>query len=138
MKARFTPLLLLTLTAVGCSGRPGEALIARLMNEQIKAELGEGAARFENVKKQNGYQKSDNEYVAEVEFDLVFLKSLDEVVKARMSEAPEGAFNRMAVGLQGMALSAAFGDFQAGDRKHLQRDITLIKTEKGWRLDKES
>ena len=122
----------------GCSAKPTGVQVERLLAEKLEEEAGPGALQIENLNKVNGYQKSESIYVAQVEYDLVFLKSSDEIAAAALdrakSQTPQSPFGGLAVGLNAMAVKMALGNHEPGDRLHREQEVELLNTEKGWRL----
>jgi len=114
-----------------CANRPGDAEIQRQVTERL---LGEGGSLYvvENFIKINGFDPGQNVYVAEVEYDLVFQKSLaDLALNLRDSKDP------LLAGLDLVALGIKYGQFQAGERRHRAEKVTFHKTEQGWLLQNE-
>ena len=88
----------------------------------------------EDFKKVNGFRESDNVYVVDVEYDLVFQKSFVEVVR-EIRENPTGPqYGMFCSKLVLAAIQSNFGQFSAGDKLHKQDSITLHNTEQGWQL----
>ena len=111
-----------------CANRPGDGDIERQVNERL---LREGGSLYvvENFRKTNGFEPGQNVYVAEVEYDLVFQKSLaDLAINLRDSQDP------LLAGLDLVALGIKYGQFQAGERRHRAEKATFHKTERGWLL----
>ena len=130
MKRRLFPILALLLL-VACANRPGDGDVQRQVNERL---LREGGSLYvvENFIKTNGFDPGQNVYVAEVEYDLVFQKSLaDLALNLRDSKDP------LLAGLDLVALGIKYGQFQAGERRHRAEKVTFHKTEQGWLLQNE-
>ena len=126
MKRLFFMTFILLLAA--CANRPGDGDIERQVNERL---LREGGSLYvvENFRKTNGFEPGQNVYVAEVEYDLVFQKSLaDLAINLRDSQDP------LLAGLDLVALGIKYGQFQAGERRHRAEKATFHKTERGWLL----
>ncbi len=126
----FITLLLL----IGCSEKPSQSEIEKLINEKFYSnELYD----VENLKKVNGYQHN-NTYVVELEYDMVFklsLRDLAEEAKKMSQEERQAALLSGFMGEQSLFLiRALFGDFKKGDRFNKKEEVTLINTEKGWRI----
>ena len=86
MKRLFLTIFILLLAA--CANRPSDGNIERQVNERL---LREGGSLYivENFRKTNGFEPGQNVYVAEVEYDLVFQKSLaDLALNLRDSKDP--------------------------------------------------
>ncbi|MDG4596160.1 MAG: hypothetical protein P9F75_10820 [Candidatus Contendobacter sp.] len=125
-RALFSILALLLLAA--CANRPGDSEIERQITERL---LREGGSLYvvENFRKTNGFEPGQNVYVAEVEYDLAFQKSLaDLALNLRDRSDP------LLAGLDLVALGLKYGQFQAGERRHRAEKATFHKTERGWLL----
>jgi len=121
------PLLALLLLAA-CANRPGDGDIQRQVAERL---LSEGGSLYtvENFRKTNGFEPGQNVYIADVEYDLIFQKSLaDLALNLRDRNDP------LLAGLDLMALGLKYGQFQAGERRHRTEQVTFHKTERGWLL----
>ena len=89
---------------------------------------------LENFNKANGFKESDNVYIVDVEYDLVFQKSFIDVVK-EIREDPTGPqYGMFGSKFILTAIQSNFGQFEAGDRIHKSEKVTLHKTEKGWQV----
>ncbi|MFZ1642593.1 MAG: hypothetical protein WAV07_14410 [Candidatus Contendobacter sp.] len=127
MQRVLFPILALLLLAA-CANRPGDGDIQRQVNERL---LSEGGSLYtvDSFRKTNGFEPSQNVYIAEVEYDLVFQKSLaDLALNLRDRSDP------LLAGLDLMALGLKYGQFQAGERRHRTEQVTFHKTERGWLL----
>ena len=126
MKRLLFAIFIMLLAA--CANRPGDGDIERQVNERL---LREGGSLYvvENFRKTNGFEPGQNVYVAEVEYDLVFQKSLaDLAINLRDSQDP------LLARLDLVALGIKYGQFQAGERRHRAEKATFHKTERGWLL----
>ena len=126
MKRLLFAIFIMLLAA--CANRPGDGDIERQVNERL---LREGGSLYvvENFRKTNGFEPGQNVYVAEVEYDLVFQRSLaDLAINLRDSQDP------LLAGLDLVALGIKYGQFQAGERRHRAEKATFHKTERGWLL----
>lgn len=122
------PALALFAVLAACSSRPDDALIKTQLVEALTRDAA-GLFTVENVVRTNGFEASSNVYQADVEYDLVFQKSLTEV-----AAGVRDAHNPLAAGLGTVLLGARYGDFRAGQRLHQQEKLTFHKTERGWQL----
>ena len=126
MKRLFLTIFILLQAA--CANRHSDGNIERQVNERL---LREGGSLYivENFRKTNGFEPGQNVYVAEVEYDLVFQKSLaDLALNLRDSKDP------LLAGLDLVELGIKYGQFQAGERRHRTEKVTFHKTEQGWLL----
>ncbi|HEB60165.1 MAG TPA: hypothetical protein ENJ01_13155 [Gammaproteobacteria bacterium] len=126
--------LVLPLLLVACSNVPGEAEVAELVRNRLLGEGDNAYLSVENFEKLNGYEKDANHYVVQVRYQLVFHKSLDEISAELEAQSGDSILDQMSAGLGLMALRIRYGDFKAGDRFPVEEDVTLIRTEKGWRI----
>ena len=127
MQRALFPILALLLLAA-CANRPGDSEIERQITVRL---LREGGSLYvvENFRKTNGFEPSQNVYVAEVEYDLVFQKSLaDLALNLRDRNDP------LLAGLDLVTLGLRYGQFQAGERRHRAKQVTFHRTEQGWLL----
>ncbi len=125
---------LLALQAVACSNLPDANRIAALVREQA---LGDGLGelfRLENFRKTNGFQPSENVYIVDVEYDLVFQKGFADVVR-EIGDNPTGPqYGVFGSKLILAAIQSNFGHFKAGDRINKREKVTLHRTESGWQI----
>lgn len=128
--------LTLGLLLTACSSKPGVDELKQLVAADLGATGPQAIFLVENFQKTNGYEKDDRHYVAEVNYDLVFQKSLKDIAVQAQNE-PGGPLEKMGKGMGLMTLGLLYGDFKAGDRLHREQAVTLIKTEQGWRIEKE-
>ena len=127
-------LILATLLLWGCSGKPGDDEVEGLVRNDVLTE-GLGVL-LENFTRTNGFRESDNVYIVDVEYDLVFQKSFVEVVREIRQNPTGPQYGVFGSKLILTAIESNFGQFEAGDRIHKAEKITLHNTEKGWRLAK--
>lgn len=129
MQRLFMPLLVLLLLTA-CANRPSEGDTERQVTARLLSEGGD-LYTIENFRKTNGFEPGQNTYVADVEYDLVFKRSLaDLALNLRKRDDP------VLAGLDLVALGLKYGQFQAGERQHHTEKVTFLKTEQGWLLQK--
>lgn len=127
MQRVLFPIFILLLL-VACANRPGDKDIQRQVTERLLSEGG-SLYTIENFRKTNGFEPGQNVYVADVEYDLVFQKSLaDLALNLRDRSDP------LLAGLDLVALGLKYGQFEAGERLHRSEKATFHKTERGWLL----
>lgn len=114
-------LLALMFIFVGCldSGKPSDSEIKTQALTQIATKDSEKIFSIENFKKTNGFEKDEKTYIADIQYDVVFKKSLREI------EKEFGIFASTAIGVK-------FGNFKTGHRATNKQKATLIKKESGW------
>ena len=126
--------LLLALQAGACSDLPDANRIAALVREQVLADGLGDLFRLENFRKTNGFQPSENVYVVDVEYDLVFQKGFADVLR-EIGENPTGPqYGVFGSKLVLAAIQSNFGHFRAGDRINKREKFTLHRTENGWQV----
>jgi len=136
MRSTFMILFVLfSLTA--CNVAPDDGEIKIQIAKVALQDGGEKIFFFENFKKINGLMQKEGRYVAEVSYDLVFRKSLEDISTEISQEAQKSPINAIESGLKLMAKLLQYGQFKAGDRLSYHKKFTLIKTEQGWRLESE-
>lgn len=128
MRHPFFPLLALLLLLAACTNQPGNSEIQRQITERLSIE-GRDLFAIENFRKTNGFESGQNVYVAEVEYDLVFRRSLADLA-LNLSKRNDPVL----AGLDLVALGLKYGQFEAGERLHRSEKATFHKTERGWLL----
>ncbi len=130
---RLITVLLLALLASGCGKSvPDNAEIEALLRDHVLSDgLGDLFA-LEGFNRTNGFRESDNVYIVDVEYDLVFQKSFIEVVR-EIRENPTGPqYGMFGSKLLLVAIESNFGQFEVGDRIHKSEKLRLHHTEQGW------
>ncbi|MGK0673470.1 MAG: hypothetical protein ABWU16_02260 [Halothiobacillaceae bacterium] len=133
---RLFALLLLTGLLSACASKPSEQELAKLLAQNLCAEGPQAFCTVENLHKDDGYWKDDHHYVAEVRYELVFSKSLRDLA-LEAERQPGMPHDKLAQSLGLVSLGLLYGDFKAGDRLPRAQAVTLRKTERGWRIEKE-
>ena len=131
---RIACLLMLFILA-GCSGKPSNRQIENEVVKNVLSDGGNELFQVENFVKTNGFEKSEHTYIADVKYDLVFKKSLEEVAQQLKNESQGSPFGALGSGLGILALNMQFGNFEAGQRVNKEEKVTFIKTENGWRIE---
>ena len=105
----------------GCfdSGKPSDSVIKTQVMSQIVTKNSGEIYSIENFKKLNGFEKDDKTYIADIQYDIIFKKSLRDIKKEF------GSFASMALGIK-------YGNFKVGHRATNKQKATLIKKENGW------
>ncbi len=131
---RLIIVMLLALQASACSNLPDANRIAALVREQVLADGLGDLFRLENFRKTNGFQPSENVYIVDVEYDLVFQKGFAEVMR-EISVDPTGPqYGVFGSKLVLAAIQSNFGHFKTGDRINKREKVTLHRTENGWQV----
>lgn len=136
---RLPALALLVLLAgllSACSREPSVNELHALLVDALDAEGPQAIYRVENFKKIKGYMKDERRYVAEVSYELVFTKGLQDIA-AEAERQPGGPLEKLGSGMGLVTLSLLYGDFKAGDRLPRSQTLHLIETEQGWRIEEE-
>ena len=128
--------LCLATLLTACSNKPSVEELRQLVSTELGATGPQAIYLIENFKKDNGYDKDDRHYVAEISYELVFQKGLQDIA-VEADRTPGGPMEKFGKGMGLMTLGLLYGDFKAGDRLPQQKSVTLIKTENGWRIEKE-
>jgi hypothetical protein len=131
----FLCLLIFGLTA--CNSAPKEAEIKIQVAKVALKDGGERIFLFENFKKINGLMQEDGRYIAEVNYDLVFRKSLATISAEIRQEAAGSPIEAIESGFKLIAQLLQYGQFEAGDRLSYHKKYVLLKTEQGWRPESE-
>ena len=133
---RILTVLGLSLFLLACSGKPSTSELEKLVAVELKANTPQAIYSIENFKKLDGMAQDATHYSADVSYDLVFNKSLQDVA-TQAQQAPGGALDKLGAGMNLVSLSLLYGDFKAGDRLPRQQTLNLVKSENGWRLARE-
>lgn len=134
---RIFALLLVLICLSGCTIAPNDAEIKIQVAKTVLKDGGEKIFFFENFRKTNGLMLKDGRYIAEVSYDLVFRKSLEEISNEISQEAQSSPMDAIQSGLTLMSQLLQYGQFKAGDRLTFHKKFTLIDTEQGWRLERD-
>jgi hypothetical protein len=127
-KIIFACLFLIFLAA--CSSNPGNQEVEKLFREAMQSEN----FSIEKYEKLNGYSGDGGTYIAEVRYDIIYKKSLEELALIAKAST-NGSFIEVAsVDLAMRQLQSQFGDFKAGFRATRTEKLAFIKTENGWRI----
>jgi len=133
---RFWPGLITLLTLLvltGCSSKPSDEAIREQVTARLQQPYGGTIFEVVNFSKVNGIPRDDNNYIAEVEYDLRFKVGLDGATDALQQVSN----NIFAAGMKAAALGVTYGDFKAGDTLHKKERVHFIRSEKGWLIDQE-
>jgi len=126
--------LLLAALLAACSGVPDNKEIEAMVRDSLLTDGLDDLFTMENFTKANGFRESDNVYIVDVEYDLVFQKSFIDVVR-EIREDPTGPqYGMFGSKFILTAIQSNFGQFEAGDRIQKTDKVTLHKTEQGWQL----
>lgn len=133
---RILILLGLSFFLVACSGKPSVSELEKLVAIELKANTPQAIFSIENFKKTDGLQQDAQHYSADVSYELVFNKSLQDIA-TQAQQAPGGAMDKLGAGMNLVSLTLLYGDFKVGDRLPRQQTLLLVKSENGWRLARE-
>ncbi|MCD6526214.1 MAG: hypothetical protein J7K75_04390 [Desulfuromonas sp.] len=128
-------LLLIILTA--CTSIPSDSEIKIQVAKSVLHQGGEKIFALENFHKLNGVSVDESTYIAEVQYDLVFRKGLDELTAELKEQSSQSPLAALGAGMEILGQLMQYGQFKAGDRLPRHEKHKLIKTEQGWRLAKD-
>ena len=134
MMKKFIAIALLSTLLSACSGLPEDKAIETMLRASILSDGLGDLFVLENFTKTNGFRESDNVYIVDVEYDLVFQKSFVEVMREIRADPTGPQYGMFGSKLVLTAIQSNFGQFEAGDRIHKEDKVTLHKTENGWQL----
>jgi hypothetical protein len=134
MIKKFISIALLSVLLSACSGLPEDKAIETMLRDSILSDGLGDLFVLENFTKTNGFRESDNVYIVDIEYDLVFQKSFNEVMREIRADPTGPQYGMFGSKLLLAAIQSNFGQFDAGDRIHKEDKVTLHKTEKGWQL----
>jgi hypothetical protein len=134
MIKRFISIALLSVLLSACSGLPEDKAIETMLRDSILSDGLGDLFVLENFSKTNGFRESDNVYIVDIEYDLVFQKSFIDVMREIRADPTGPQYGMFGSKLVLAAIQSNFGQFEAGDRIHKVDKVTLHKTEKGWQL----
>ena len=129
------PLLLILGVLTGCTSKPSLYDIEQQVIKHALQGGGDTIFTIENFKKTNGFQKANNVYIADVQYDLVFKKGIKELTDELKAKSRESMLDAVDSGMDVIALKVQYGHFSAGDRVVKTAKITFLKTEKGWLME---
>lgn len=132
---KFLVLLVFAVIFIGCSSKPSESFIKEeFVSHLQKSEIG-SFIKVESFKKLNGMEKDDKTYTADVEYELSFTKSMEEISKELKQNSGKNLLKSAETGMVLMTLNMQYGNFKAGYKTKLtKQQLTFIKTENGWQL----
>ena len=119
---------------------PSSDEITTAVIERFRQDPYAKVGHVENVTKTNSISQDDDEVIAMVRYDLVFDRTLAEFADD-VSEKGKAAGDPDQVGdtvsdaidlVKTKMLALKEGDFKAGDRRVIENEIRLVKSEKGW------
>jgi hypothetical protein len=134
MMKKFIAIALLSTLLSACSGLPEDKAIESMLRDSLLSDGLGDLFVLGNFTKTNGFRESDNVYIVDVKYNLVFQKSFVEVMREIRADPTGPQYGMFGSKLVLAAIQSNFGQFEAGDRIHKVDKITLHKTENGWQL----
>ena len=134
---KFLLLSLFSVLLSACSGVPESKEVEAMVSESLLTDGLGDLFVLENFAKTNGFRESDNVYIVDVEYDLVFQKSFTDVVQEIRADPTGPQYGMFGSKFILTAIQSNFGQFEAGERIHKNDKITLHNTEKGWQIAKQ-
>ena len=122
------------LVLCACSKAPSDGKI----EQQVVATLTAGGADklydVENFRKTNGLQKDDKTYEAQIHYEIVFKKAIDEFMR-KMDANPMQPAGGLGAAYMVIGKALAQGARIApGQRVPVDESVTLLKTDNGWQV----
>jgi hypothetical protein len=121
MKTRHLAAFAACMVLTACSGTPSDSRMADQIAGQFNQEFGTDFVQVKHLSESKGHMDGKTRYIADVTYELKFTKSLAEV-------------RDQAGAVQALELDVLYGDFHAGDTKHISSTVVFEKTDKGWVL----
>jgi len=131
---RFILIAMLATLLSACSGVPDANKVETLVRDNLLTDGLGDLFVLENFIKANGFRESDNVYIVDVEYDLVFQKSFIDVVKEIRADPTGPQYGTFGSKLLLSAIQSNFGQFDVGDKIHKMEKVRLHHTEKGWQI----
>ncbi|MDJ0779550.1 MAG: hypothetical protein QNJ85_16905 [Gammaproteobacteria bacterium] len=132
---RIISLLMLTLALGACSpSLPKDAAIEAMVRERVLDDALGQLFALDGFTRTNGFRESENVYIVDVEYDLVFQKSFIEVVREIRQNPTGPQYGMFGSRVILAAIQSNFGQFEAGDRLHKVEKYRLHNTEQGWQI----
>jgi hypothetical protein len=122
MRLRYLTLVVLCILFTACSSdAPSDSRVASQIAGQFNQEFGDGLVEIDRLRQSKAHRDGHGRYVADVEYEMRFTKGQDQVKRESGSA-------------QAMELAVIFGDFHAGDRRHMANRVVFSKRGKEWVL----
>ncbi len=134
MKKQLLLGLVLALLGACTVSVPRDAEIEAMLRDSLLTDGLGDLFKLENFVKTNGFRQSDNVYIVDVEYELVFQKSFIEVVREIRADPTGPQYGVFGSRLILTAIQSNFGQFEVGDRLEKSDKITLHNTDNGWQL----
>lgn len=137
---RLTQAAAILLSALFLSGcfntQPSDNDIKSLATERFEREFSD-LFTISDVQKINGYKKSEYEYVAELTMTATAQKSLNQYAEEMLNDNTVSSLDKFSRGMNITLLKLTMPTFETGDVIEFDRDYLYLKTENGWRIEKE-
>ena len=132
---KFIAILLLSILSSACTKVvPGDGEVETMVRASLLTDGLGDLFVLENFAKTNGFRESDNVYIVDIEYDLVFQKNFVDVVREIRDDPTGPQYGMFGSKFILTAIQSNFGQFEAGDRIHKNDKFTLHNTEKGWQI----
>lgn len=127
----------------GCNPTPTTSEVETLINDKHGASILSNYSKLVDFKKTNGFEKSANEYIADISYSIEMIKDYKELDKAFRKEKRAKMKGKGTSELYVVMINLAakyeplkqFGKFKNGQSKEFSEKITLLKTENGWEIE---
>ncbi len=128
-------IIALALMLNGCGDKikiPQDQAIETLVRDSLLTDGLGDLFTIENFAKTNGFRESENVYIVDVKYDLVFQKSFIDVVREIRADPTGPQYGVFGSKFILSAIQSNFGQFDVGDRIQKVDKIRLHNTEQGW------
>ena len=125
--------LVLGIVFAGCSSRPSKAYVKKIVKEKYTNDI----IKVSGIKRENGYFKDSNIYVAEVSYDLTVLISAQDLEQERQSRQGDNFWANLLTDVNSMMslgeLQRDFGTgFQKNTKVRFSESLSFRKKDNGW------
>ena len=122
---------------VGCSSdKLSEKDIEKLVHGSILGGICPTTCLVENFRINKEYEQGDKTHIVDVEYDLYFPGGPAAIGKEFIKKpgVDKDPMLHMYVAAIAAAIAMKYGNVQVGDRVPVQEQVTLVNTDKGWKV----
>lgn len=129
---RFLAITLLPLLLISCSAKPSIEDIEPHIRSHFEFALEQGIFEIKNMQFIDGDHAAADTYNAKIEFDIVFIKSRQELVKQARRKGAGTAVETFRRNEELFNLMTTFGKFEANSTVHVKAIVSMIEKEDVW------